>query len=141
MRSVVRAVRGALPALALLLAITGCAARRPGATAAGARTAAAARAREAVVEVKNNSWQPVRVSVGTAGRWTPLGRLDSGERRRFRLPPSALQGRVRLRAVWGPEPHEALVTEELSFLPGLRAEWMLLDSPGGNPGWYTLTFH
>lgn len=134
-------VRGALPALAFLLALAGCAGHRPAATAAGAKTAAAARAREAVVEVRNNSWQPVRVSVGTEGRWTPLGWLDSGERRRFRLPPSALQERVRLRAAWGPDPRDTLVTEELSFLPGARAEWMLLDGPGGNPGWYTLTFH
>ncbi|HEX2205238.1 MAG TPA: hypothetical protein VHG91_18155 [Longimicrobium sp.] len=135
--------RRAVFALAFLPALSGCAGQRsstPRVHPAHGRPPALAEARQVVLTVENSSWRPVRVFlVGAVGGHRTLGRVDRGERRAFRLPDAVLQGAFRLRVSWAPG--EELVTEALTFSPGTRAEWRLLDGPGGKPGWYTLDFH
>ncbi|HEX2203731.1 MAG TPA: hypothetical protein VHG91_10550 [Longimicrobium sp.] len=88
--------------------------------------------RGVTVSVDNQSWQAVRIYAVINGGRRALGRVESRERRDFRLPEAASSGRVHLLATWTPQ--EGITTEPVSLTPGTRLEWRILDAPGGNPG-------
>ena len=98
-----------LPALLVVMLLSGCASSREAASEPGGAT----------VEVTNRNWVSMEIEVVGQSRRVRLGRVASGQTRRFAIPASLLSGATPLRFVMEPSSAERnVISEEFIVTPG-----------------------